>query len=91
MKKSQPKHAIFSSEYVLNVSEVEIINSGTKSLDELIFSKFEDYEFCQKSLCWWVGDNVKSQRQKADLRKLYFVMKLKDYISAAKNIKSYLE
>jgi len=45
-----------------------------------VFSKFEDYEFCLKCVCWWVGESVKSQREKADLRKLYFVLRLKDYL-----------
>jgi len=40
LKKSQPKNAIFSTEYLVNVSEVEITNSLTKNLDDLIFSKF---------------------------------------------------
>jgi hypothetical protein len=91
LKKKNSKQAIFQSEYVLNISEVEITTNQTQNLDELIFSKYEDYEFCQKSVAWWVGENIKSQRQKADLRRLYFVIKLKDYLDSVKNIRSYLD
>jgi hypothetical protein len=40
LRKKNSKQAIFQSEYVLNISEVEITANQTLNLDELIFSKY---------------------------------------------------
>lgn len=56
----------------------------------MIYSKFEDFEMCQRARVWWLGGTNASHRRKADMRNLYYLIAPEEYLQAADNIKSYL-
>lgn len=34
---------------------------------------------CKRAKKWWVGENLPTNRKKADLRRLYYVIKTEQY------------
>jgi hypothetical protein len=74
--------------YLLNVSEVQF--EGEEELEKLIYSKFEDFEMCQRARVWWLGGSNPSHRRKADMRSLYYLITPQEYLLAVDNLKTYL-
>ena len=83
------KNSIFGSHLLAWVS----INRNKFELrwDGLIFSKFADFELCKRSIKWWLGEKIPSQKKKADLRRLYYVVRTDEYFKGAKKIKDYID
>jgi hypothetical protein len=74
--------------HLLNVSEVQF--EGEEELEKLVYSKFEDYEMCQRARVWWLGATNASHRRKADMRSLYYLITPQQYFAGVDNIKTYL-
>lgn len=77
------------SGYLVNVSEVQVEDS--EELDKLVYSKFEDYEMCQRAQVWWLGERNSTFKKKADMRNLYYLIKAEEYLRGADRIKTYLQ
>ena len=77
-------NALFSG-YLLNVSEIQF--EGSMKLDELIFSKFEDFEMCKRAKKWWLGDRNQTFKKKADMRNLYYLISAEEYFKGIDQIK----
>jgi hypothetical protein len=46
---------------------------------------------CKRSELWWLGERNQSYRKKADMRNLYYVISVAEYLKGVERIKSYLE
>ena len=45
---------------------------------------------CQRAEKWWLGEKNANNKQKSDLRSLYYLIKGEDYFKAVPKLKEYL-
>ena len=88
-QKDKKKFDQYFSGYLLNVSEIQY--QGSEDLDKLIYSKFEDYQMCQRARAWWLGEKNNTFKKKADMRNLYYLIKADEYFKGVDKIKTYLD
>lgn len=54
-------------------------NVQDAEIDNIIFSRFEDYLFVQNSLGWWIGQSSPNAVRKLPLHRLFYVISSDKY------------